>query len=202
MNIINDIIKDLKAGQFVLVTDSHERENEADLLMAAEFISKEKINFLINHARGLITNPISHEIAKNLNLPLMIKENTGTMHTAFTVSIDLIEGTHTGISSTDRAMTMKRLSETNAKSTDFERPGHVFPLIAHGGGVNLRPGHTEAAIDLLKLSNLNQVAVLCETLNIEGNALVGDELLNFSKTHNIKIISIDQIKQYLNTCNL
>lgn len=198
--IIEAVLKDLKAGHLVLVTDHHEREDEADLLMAAEFITVEKINFLLNHARGLITNPISSEIAKKLKLPLMVLENEGTLNTAFTVSIDAV-ATHTGISSTDRSITIKKLSETDTLATDFERPGHVFPLIAHVGGVLARPGHTEAAIELMKLAKLNQVAVLCETLNSNGDALKGEELLAFANTYKIKIISIDEIQQYLRHLN-
>lgn len=193
---IEAILKDLKAGHLVLVTDSHEREDEADLLMAAEFVTVEKINFFLNHARGLITNPISSEIAKKLNLPLMIAENSGSMQTAFTVSIDAIHGTHTGISSKDRALTIKKLSDREATASDFERPGHVFPLIAHDGGVLVREGHTEAAIDLLNLAGLFPVAVLCETLNANGDALKGEELLEFARTFKIKIISIEELKNY------
>lgn len=196
MNIIENVLKDLKAGRLVLVTDSHVRENEADLLMAAEFITAEKINFFLNHARGLITNPISSDVAKKLNLPLMIVENKGSMQTAFTVSIDAIEGTHSGISSKDRALTIKKLSDKNAKASDFERPGHVFPLIAHDGGVLVREGHTEAAIDLMNLANLEPVAVLCETLNEDGETLKGKELLEFASKNEIKIVSIDEIKNY------
>ena len=201
MDIIEAVLKDLKAGHLVLVTDDHDREDEADLLLAAEFITVEKINFFFNHARGLITNPISLAISKKLNLPLMVPENTGTMHTAFTLSIDAIVGTHTGISSTDRAITIKKLSDPSTVAADFERPGHVFPLIAHDGGVLVRAGHTEAAIDLMKLAGLAEVAVLCETLNSQGNALKGEELLEFAKTFKIKIISIDEIKNYLLTSN-
>lgn len=194
---IEAILKDLKAGHLVLVTDDHDREDEADLLLAAEFITVEKLNFFLNHARGLITNPISSKISKKLNLPLMVPENAGTMMTAFTVSIDAIAGTHTGISSTDRMTTIKKLSDSNTLASDFERPGHVFPLIAHDGGVLARAGHTEAAIDLMKLAGLNEVAVLCETLNSDGNALKGEELLEFAKTFKIKIISIAELKGYL-----
>ena len=195
--LIADILKDLKNGHLVLVTDDHDREDEADLLMAAEFITTEKINFFLNHARGLITNPISSEVAKKLELPLMVLENAGTMQTAFTVSIDAIEGTHTGISSRDRALTIKKLSDPKAEAQDFERPGHVFPLIAQDGGVKVRAGHTEAAIDLMKLAGLNQVAVLCETLNAEGEALKGEELLYFARKFKIKLISIAELKTYL-----
>ncbi|MDD4976511.1 MAG: 3,4-dihydroxy-2-butanone-4-phosphate synthase [Bacteriovorax sp.] len=197
MEIIDAVLKDLKAGHLVLVTDDYDRENEADLLLAGEFITTEKINFFFNHARGLITNPISSAVSKNLNLPLMVPENAGTMQTAFTISIDAVLGTHTGISSTDRAVTIKKLSDPNALATDFERPGHVFPLIAHDKGVLGRSGHTEAAIDLMKLAGLNQVAVLCETLNSDGNTLKGDELTEFAKRYKIKIISIDEIRNYL-----
>lgn len=197
MEIIEAVLKDLKAGHLVLVTDDHDREDEADLLLAAEFITVEKINFFFNHARGLITNPISSAISKKLNLPLMVPENAGTMQTAFTVSIDAIVGIHTGISSSDRAITIKKLSDPEARALDFERPGHVFPLIAHDLGVLARKGHTEAAIDLMKLAGLNQVAVLCETLNSDGNALKGEELMDFAKTYKIKIISINEIRNYL-----
>lgn len=190
------VLIDLKAGQMVLVTDSHDREDEADLLMAAEFITPEKINFFLNHARGLITNPVSSAVAGKLNLQLMVPENAGTLQTAFTVSIDAVAGTHTGISSRDRSVTIKKMSEANAGPLDFERPGHVFPLIAHDRGVLGREGHTEAAIDLLRLAGLTEVAVLCETLNESGDALKGDELVAFSRKHNIRIVSIEDVKQY------
>lgn len=196
MACMEDILHDLKAGHLVLVTDSHEREDEADLLMAAEFITTDKINFFLNHARGLITNPVTSEIAQKLGLPLMIQENAGTLQTAFTVSIDAVAGTHTGISSRDRALTIKKMSDHKATASDFERPGHVFPLIAHDEGVFGREGHTEAAIDLLKLAGLYPVAVLCETLNENGEALKGDELLEFSHKFKIKIVSIEEIKKY------
>lgn len=194
---IEAVLKDLKAGHLVLVTDDNDREDEADLLMAAQFITVEKINFFFNHGRGLITNPISSIIAKKLKLPLMVPENAQTMLTAFTVSIDAIAGIHSGISSADRSITIKKLSDPEAVAVDFVRPGHVFPLIAHDGGVLKRPGHTEAAIELLKLAQLNEVAVLCETLNNEGNALKGEELLVFAELYKIKIISINEIELYL-----
>jgi len=197
MNIIEAVLNDLKAGHTVLVTDDHNREDEADLLMAAQFITVEKINFFLNHARGLITNPISFEISKKLNLPLMVPSNEGTMNTAFTVSVDAIHGTHSGISSNDRAITIKKLSDAHSGPQDFSRPGHVFPLIAHDLGVLARAGHTEAAIDLMKLAGLNQVAVLCETLNMEGNPLRGQELKDFAKTFKIIIVSIKELKDFI-----
>lgn len=197
MNKIEAILNDLKAGSFVLVSDDHDRENEADLLLAAEFITVEKVNFLFNHAKGLITTPISTSVSKRLNLPLMIPENAGTKQTAFTVSIDAIVGVHSGISSFDRYTTIKKLCDSEALASDFIRPGHVFPLIANDKGVLVRSGHTEAAIDLMKLAGLNQVAVLCETLNDKGNTLKGEELAMFAKQFKIKIISIDEIRNYL-----
>lgn len=193
---LKSILDDLKKGKLVLVTDSHDREDEADLLMAAEFVSADKINFLLNHARGLITNPISSAIAQKLNLPLMVPENAGSLMTAFTVSIDVIAGTHTGISSKDRALTMLKMADPESRGEDFERPGHVFPLIAHDQGVLAREGHTEAAIDLLVLAGLYPVAVLCETLNEKGEALKGEELLCFSRQFQIPIVSIEEIKRY------
>jgi 3,4-dihydroxy 2-butanone 4-phosphate synthase/GTP cyclohydrolase II len=197
MDKIHAILEDLKNGHLVLVTDDHQRENEADLLLAAEFVTVDKINFFFNHARGLITTPISSTISKKLNLPLMVSENEGSLKTAFTVSIDAIAGTHSGISSADRALTIKKLSDPKALSSDFDRPGHVFPLIAHDEGVKRRPGHTEAAIDLMKLAGLNQVAVLCETLNENGEALRGQELQAFADLFKIKIISIKEILLFL-----
>lgn len=194
---IEAALSDLKAGHLVLVTDNHQREDEADLLLAAQFITVEKINFFFNHARGLITVPLSSAIAKKLNLPLMVPENVGTMTTAFTVSIDAVAGTHTGISSADRALTIKKICDKDAIPGDFYRPGHVFPLIANEGGVLARPGHTEAAIELMKLAGLTQVAVLCETLNNEGQTLKGAELLEFAKTFKLKIISIDEIESFI-----
>ena len=197
MKLIEAVLNDLRAGHLVLVTDDHNREDEADLLLAAQFITLEKINFFLNHARGLITNPISSEISKKLDLPLMVPSNEGTMNTAFTVSLDAINGTHSGISSHDRAITIKKLSDAYSVPQDFSRPGHVFPLIAHDNGVLARPGHTEAAIDLMKLAGLNQVAVLCETLNMEGNPLRGQELIDFAKTFKILIVSIKELKDFI-----
>jgi len=194
---IEDAIADLKKGHLILVTDSCDREDEADLLMAAEFVTTDKINFMINHGRGLITNPISPQIAKKLNLSLMVPQNHGSLQTAFTVSIDAIVGTHSGISSKDRCLTIKKMSEKESLPTDFERPGHVFPLIAHENGVLGRQGHTEAAIELMALAGLYPVAVLCETLNEFGEVLKGVELLEFSKTYKLKIVTIADIKKYL-----
>jgi len=190
-------IDDLKSGKFILVSDDSDRENEADLVMAAQFVTIKHINFMINFGKGLICTPLSSEVAKKLNLPLMIREHEGTLETAFTVSVDASEGTHTGISSQDRALTITKLSDECARPEDFSRPGHIFPLIANDGGVLKRPGHTEATLELLKLAQLKPVGVLCETLNRDGNPIKGDELLTFSKDHDLQIVSIAQLIDYL-----
>lgn len=187
----------LKSGQFILVCDDETRENEADLIMAAEFVTKEHVNFMINHGRGLICTPMSSAIALQLDLPLMIKEHIGTLETAFTVSVDAIHGTHTGISSADRALTIKKLSDPSSLPSDFARPGHVFPLMANAEGVLKRPGHTEATVDLLKLAKLSQVGVLCETLNESGDPLKGPELTDFAYKHGLILLSIVELQDYL-----
>lgn len=192
-----EALEDLKLGRFILVCDDETRENEADLIMAAEFVTKEHVNFMINHGRGLICTPMSKNIALQLDLPLMIKEHLGTLETAFTVSVDVIQGTHTGISSKDRALTIKKLSDHTSLPSDFARPGHVFPLIANSEGVLKRPGHTEATIDLLNLAKLRPVGVLCETLNESGEPLKGQELLDYAKKHNLILLSIVELIDYL-----
>ena len=193
---IEQAISELQAGKFILVCDDQSREDEADLIMAAQFVTKEHVNFMINNGRGLICVPLSNETAKRLKLPLMVHEHIGTYETAFTVSVDVKKGTHTGISSYDRALTISALGSMESVATDFVRPGHIFPLIAWDEGVLVRPGHTEASVDLMKLAGLNPVAVLCETLSNEGIALKGQELIDFAKHFNISIISIVDLIQY------
>ncbi len=186
-------LHELKSGRFILVCDSESREDEADLIMAAEFVETSHVNFMINNCRGLICVPMSASVAKKLDLPLMVREHAGTFETGFTVSVDVKKGTHTGISSRDRALTIRALSDPKSHAQDFARPGHIFPLIAWEEGVLVRPGHTEASVDLMKLAGLLPVAVLCETLNSEGEALKGQGLREFSKQFNIPIISIEDL---------
>jgi 3,4-dihydroxy 2-butanone 4-phosphate synthase/GTP cyclohydrolase II len=193
---IEQAILTLIAGKFILVCDDKSREDEADLIMAAQFVTKEHVNFMINNGRGLICVPLSNTIAKKLNLPLMVHEHEGTYETAFTISVDVKAGTHTGISSNDRALTISALGNVNSKAEDFVRPGHIFPLIAWDEGVLVRAGHTEASVDLMKLAGLNQAAVLCETLSNEGIPLKGAELEAFATQFNIPIISIVDLIQY------
>lgn len=193
---IDQAIAQLKAGKFILVCDDKTREDEADLIMAAEFVTKEHVNFMINNGRGLICVPLSNATAKKLELPLMVHEHAGTYETAFTVSVDAKVGTHTGISSHDRAVTISSLGSKNAQASDFVRPGHVFPLIAWDEGVLVRPGHTEASVDLMKIAGLNHVAVLCETLSEDGVPLKGQELVEFADRFSIPIISIVDLIEY------
>lgn len=190
---IEKALHELKNGRFILVCDSESREDEADLIMAAEFVETSHVNFMINNGRGLICVPLSREVAKKLDLPLMVREHTGTYETAFTVSVDVKKGTHTGISSPDRALTIRALSDPKSGPFDFARPGHVFPLIAWEEGVLVRPGHTEASVDLMKLAGLNPVAVLCETLDQNGIALKGQPLRDFAAQFSIPIISIEDL---------
>lgn len=193
---IEKALHELKSGRFILVCDSESREDEADLIMAAEFVETKHVNFMINNGRGLICVPMAAEVAKKLDLPLMIREHQGTFETAFTVSVDFIRGTHTGISSHDRALTIRSLSDKKSLKSDFARPGHVFPLIAWDEGVLVRPGHTEASVDLMKLAGLNPVAVLCEALSEDGIPLKGTTLSHFAKNFNIPIISITDLIEY------
>lgn len=189
-------LSEIKAGRFVLVCDDESREDEADLIMAAELVTKDHVNFMINNGRGLICTPMSKKRAESLALPLMIQEHVGTFETAFTVSVDVINGTKTGISSHDRALTINALANPQSNPGDFVRPGHIFPLIAWEEGVLIRPGHTEASVDLMNLAGLNPVAVLCETLSEEGVPLKGGELREFAKKFNIPIISIVELIEF------
>lgn len=198
---IQEKITHLKNGGFLLVTDDHDRENEADLLCVGEMITQEKINFMITHAKGLICVPISDSWAKEKNLNLMVKENENTLQTAFTVTLDAKEGITSGISSRDRAYTIKLLAQKESTESDFIRPGHIFPLIANSDGLRVRLGHTEASIELMNLCDVNPVAVICETLDEAGDALKGEKLKEFSQDHQIPILSIREILDYLALMN-
>ena len=152
-NTIEEALEELKAGRMILVTDDPDRENEGDLICAGEFATKENMNFMATHGKGLICTPMSAEVAARLGLPPMVSENTDNHETAFTVSVDHIETT-TGISALERSFTIMKCADKNTKPTDLRRPGHTFPLIARYGGVLVRNGHTEATVDLLRLAGL------------------------------------------------
>ena len=195
LNSIEEVIEDLKAGKPVIIVDDESRENEGDLVLAAEFSTRESINFIIKEARGLLCTPMLERDLLRLGIPQMVERNTDNHETAFTVSVDHVDTT-TGISPEERAVTMQKLIDPNAKPEDFRRPGHVFPLRYKEGGVLVRQGHTEASIDLCKLAGLYPAAVICEITNDEGYMSRMDDLLAFSKKHGLKIASVEALIEY------
>ncbi len=180
-------------GEFVLVVDDANRENEGDLILAAEHATAEKIAFMVRYTSGLICLPMTGERLDELDLPLMVLENTERHQTAFTVSIDLAAGTTTGISAADRARTIRAVVDPASQPTDFHRPGHIFPLRYHDGGVLVRPGHTEAAIDLARMAGMSPAGVLCELVADDGSMMKGEALGAFARHHELVLISIDDL---------
>ena len=180
LDSIKDAIEDIRLGKMVIVIDNEDRENEGDLVFAAEKADSAKINFMATHARGLICCPISRERARQLKLPLMVEDNSCQYQTAFTVSVDAKDDTTTGISAEERAISAYRLSNTNYQADDFIRPGHIFPLIAVDGGIKERIGHTEAAVELATLAGLSPAGVICEIMNEDGTMARLPELRRFA----------------------
>lgn len=198
LNTIIEAIEELKSGHFIIVVDDEQRENEGDLIIAAEMITTEKVNFMETHARGLICAPLTGARCDELNLSLMVVENTSAHSTPFTVSVDLLKrGCTTGISAYDRARTLLALSDKDINPEDFARPGHIFPLRAHKDGVFGRPGHTEAVVDILRLAGLYPAGVLIEIKNEDGSMARLHELTVFAKRHHLKIISITDLISYM-----
>lgn len=198
LNTIPDAIEDIARGKVVIVVDDANRENEGDLVAAGELCTPELMNFFIKHARGLVCAPLDSSIADRLKLNPMVEHNTDPHGTAFTVSVDARDGTTTGISAEERALTVRKLSESSALPDDFRRPGHVFPLVARSGGVLKRAGHTEAAVDLARLAGLKGGGVICEILNDDGTMARLPQLIPFAKEHGLKIVSVaDLIKHRL-----
>ena len=195
LHSIEEVIEDLKVGKPVIIVDDESRENEGDLVIAAEFATRESINFIIKEARGLLCTPMLESDLRRLGIPQMVERNTDNHETAFTVSVDHVDTT-TGISPEERAITMQKLIDANAKPEDFRRPGHVFPLRYKEGGVLVRQGHTEASIDLCKLAGLYPAAAICEITNDEGYMSRMDDLLAFSKKHDLKIASVEALVEY------
>lgn len=193
---IESAIDDIKKGKMIIVVDDENRENEGDFVMAADLVSADAINTMATLGRGLICTPLDRDLAIKLNLPLMLKQNDSAHHTAFTISIDHVDA-GTGISCLDRAITIKALVNDNSKASDFLRPGHIFPLIAKDGGVLNRPGHTEASVDFCKLAGLKPVGVICEIMNQDGSMARVPELKQMAKEHGFKLVSIEQLKEYL-----
>ena len=196
---IQEAVRDLKAGKMVIVVDDEERENEGDLVMAAELITPHAINFMASEGRGLICAPLRPDLALRLNLGPMVEKNTETHRTNFTVSVDVRHGTTTGISASDRAKTVRALTLNESKAADFLRPGHVFPLIAREGGVLVRAGHTEAAVDLVDLAGFSGTAVICEIAQEDGEMARLPYLFAFAKKHQLKIITIGDLIHYQTT---
>lgn len=193
---IETAISTIKSGGMIVVVDDENRENEGDLVMAAEMITPEAINFMAKEGRGLICVPISSDIAERLQLPPMVLNNTETNLCNFTVSVDFKEGTSTGISAKDRAITVKALSDPLSKSSDFNKPGHIFPLLAKNGGVLVRAGHTEAAVDLANLAGMNTAGVICEVTREDGEMMRRDELFMFAEKFDLPIITIKDLIEY------
>jgi 3,4-dihydroxy 2-butanone 4-phosphate synthase/GTP cyclohydrolase II len=183
-------------GDFVLVVDNEDRENEGDLIVAAEKVTADQIAFMVRHTSGLICLPMTGGRLDDLEIPMMVLDNTDAHQTAFTISIDYAPGTTTGISAADRARTIRAAVDPLSKPSDFSRPGHVFPLRYHPGGVLVRPGHTEASVDLARLAGLYPAGVLCELVNDDGSMARGENLEAFAETHDLAMISIDDLVAY------
>lgn len=196
MNSIEDALLDLQHGKMIIVMDDEDRENEGDLIAPSEFCTQETVNFMSTHAKGLICVAITEKRAKELELDVMVRDNSALHETKFTVSVDYLHGTSSGISAEDRAKTIRALADKSTKPQDLGRPGHIFPLIAVAGGVLRRSGHTEATIDLMKLAGLKQSGVLCEIINQDGTMARKPELEEFAKLHNMKIITVKDLIAY------
>ncbi len=193
---ISSIIKDAKRGKMFILVDDKNRENEGDLVIPGSKCSAKSINFMAKHGRGLICLALSKKQIDNLKLPLMSPKNKSRMQTAFTISIEAKKGITTGISAQDRAKTIKTAINPKVKRNDIVSPGHVFPLVARSGGVLERAGHTEASVDISKLSNLNPSSVICEVMNEDGRMARLNDLFKFSKKHKIKLASIEDLISY------
>ena len=195
-HMIVEAIEDFRNGKIVIVVDDEDRENEGDFVLAAEKVTPEAINFFVTEGRGVVCSPLTAERAKELNLDPMVEANTSLHETPFTVSIDYLHGTTTGVSVSDRAITVRALADPNAQAQDFARPGHIFPLRAMDGGVLRRAGHTEAVVDLCKLSGLTPAGVLCEILAEDGTMARVPQLLNIADKFNLKIITVRALIEY------
>lgn len=194
-NSIEEIAQDLREGKIVVILDDESRENEGDVICAAEFATTENVNFMAKYARGLICMPMAPEYTDKLNLPQMCITNTDNHCTAFSVSVDHISTT-TGISAMERGVTARMFVDDAAKPSDFRRPGHMFPLEAKAGGVIERQGHTEATVDLMKIAGLKPVGLCCEIMRDDGNMARLDDLVAFAKEHNLKISTVEKLVQY------
>jgi 3,4-dihydroxy 2-butanone 4-phosphate synthase/GTP cyclohydrolase II len=191
-----EAIRAIERGEIVVVTDDDGRENEGDLIVAAVHCTPEKMAFIVRHTSGIVCTPMTREEARRLNLAPMVADNDSAHTTAFTVSVDFKHGTTTGISAEDRTLTVRNLANGNAGASDFVRPGHIFPLIAREGGVLMRSGHTEAAVDLCRLANLPPVGVICELVNDDGTVKRGPQVADFAAQNGLKQISVADLITY------
>ena len=192
---VDEALEDLKNGKIILVADDEDRENEGDMICAAEFATTENVNFMATHAKGLICMPMSEEICRRLQFPQMVTDNTDNHETAFTVSVDYVETT-TGISAKERGLTARKCLEDGVKPQDFRRPGHMFPLMAKKNGVLERNGHTEATVDLMKLAGLKQCGLCCEIMKDDGTMMRMDELKELAQKYQLKFITIAALQDY------
>lgn len=193
---VEQTIKAVKAGKIIIIVDDEDRENEGDLMVAAEKATPEIVNFMTKHGRGLICLPLTKKRLKELHLPLMVRDNTAPFQTAFTVSIDAREGVTTGISAHDRAKTIQVATDPNTQPSDLTRPGHIFPLEARGGGVLKRAGQTEASVDIARMAGLKPAGVICEIMSEDGTMARIPQLEELSRTHDIPILTIADLIKY------
>ena len=191
-----DLIDDIRRGRMIVLADAEDRENEGDLVLAADFVTPEAINFLATHARGLICLTLTEERCRQLDIDLMVNDNRSPMGTAFTASIEAASGVTTGISAADRARTVRAATARHARPEDIVQPGHIFPIMAQAGGVLVRAGHTEAGCDLAELAGLTPAAVICEVMNADGSMARMPELLDFAKRHELRIGTIADLIHY------
>ncbi|UXS03878.1 3,4-dihydroxy-2-butanone-4-phosphate synthase [Agrobacterium tumefaciens] len=194
---IEDAIEAIRRGEMVVVVDDQDRENEGDVVIAADAATPKDIAFMMNNARGLICAAMEGERLDTLDIPLMVARNTESLKTAFTVSVDYIPGTTTGISAADRAATVRALAQGDARPDDFARPGHVFPLRAHPQGVRARPGHTEAAVELARLAGRAPAGVICEVANDDGTMARLSQLEVFAQKHGLLVVTIEDLIAFL-----
>ncbi len=193
---VEEAIDEIKQGKVIIVVDDEDRENEGDFICAAEYITPQIVNFMVTHGRGMLCAAVTGERLDELGLPLMVDSNSALHGTQFTVTVDAIEGTTTGISAADRALTIKKLIDSKSSAEDFARPGHIFPLRAFNEGVLRRAGHTEASVDLCRLGNLKPAAALCEILKEDGEMARVPELIEIAKNFDIKITTVKDIIRY------
>ncbi|MGN8245758.1 3,4-dihydroxy-2-butanone-4-phosphate synthase [Cellulomonas soli] len=197
MSRVDDAVEAIAAGRAVVVTDQADREDEGDLIVAADAVTAEHIAFMMTHCRGLICVPMTQDALDRLELPPMVARNTESHRTAFTVSVDAATGVTTGISAADRARTVQVLVDPTSRPEDLARPGHVFPLAAVAGGVRERPGHTEAAVDLARLAGRDPSGVICEIAAEDGTMLRGHALAAFAQQHRLPLVSIEELREHL-----